>query len=103
MFGQPLQAWRKRAERDSLGLLLLHGSELEPDPVDSLGVGGADDVRQRNAATFDLTFDHGGDVNIPEENIHGLTYLWWHPNLGKVSGGIWAFQGIKPCARLRDL
>ena len=34
--------------------------------------------------------------NIPEHRIHGLTYLWWHPNLGTVSGGVWAFQGIKP-------
>lgn len=34
--------------------------------------------------------------NIPEKQIHGLTYCWWHPNLGTVSGGVWAFQGIKP-------
>lgn len=33
--------------------------------------------------------------NIPEENIHGLGYLWHHPNLGVVTGGAWAFQGIK--------
>jgi hypothetical protein len=32
---------------------------------------------------------------IPEENIHGLGYFWHHPNLGVVTGGIWAFQGIK--------
>jgi hypothetical protein len=33
--------------------------------------------------------------NIPEENIHGLGYLWHHPNLGVLTGGAWAFQGIK--------
>jgi hypothetical protein len=33
--------------------------------------------------------------NIPEKRIHGEAYLWWHPNLGVVSGGIWAFRGIK--------
>jgi hypothetical protein len=33
--------------------------------------------------------------NIPEHDIHGLGYLWHHPNLGVVTGGAWAFQGIK--------
>ncbi|NIB38849.1 hypothetical protein HBA55_04585 [Pseudomaricurvus alkylphenolicus] len=33
--------------------------------------------------------------NIPEENIHGLCYMWHHPNLGVVTGGAWAWQGTK--------
>jgi hypothetical protein len=33
--------------------------------------------------------------NIPEERIHALCYLWHHPNLGVVSGGVWAWQGVK--------
>jgi hypothetical protein len=33
--------------------------------------------------------------SVPEENIHALTYLWHHPNLGVVSGGAWVWQGIK--------
>jgi hypothetical protein len=32
---------------------------------------------------------------VPEANIHGLTYLWWHPNLGVCSGGLFVYQGIK--------
>ena len=33
--------------------------------------------------------------SIPEENIHGLTYMWWHPNLKICSGGLFVFQGVK--------
>jgi hypothetical protein len=33
--------------------------------------------------------------NIPEERIHGLCYLWQHPNLGMLTGGVWAWQGVK--------
>jgi hypothetical protein len=33
--------------------------------------------------------------SVPEENIHALTYMWHHPNLGVVSGGAWVWQGIK--------
>jgi len=33
--------------------------------------------------------------SVPEENIHALTYLWHHPNLGVVSGGAWVWQGVK--------
>ena len=33
--------------------------------------------------------------SIPEENIHGLTYMWWHPNLKVCSGGLFVFQGVK--------
>ena len=33
--------------------------------------------------------------SIPEENIHALTYCWWHPNLKVVTGGLFVFQGVK--------
>lgn len=33
--------------------------------------------------------------NIPEEEIHALCYIWHHPNLGVVTGGAWAWQGVK--------
>jgi hypothetical protein len=33
--------------------------------------------------------------SIPEENIHALTYMWWHPNLKVCSGGIYVFKGFK--------
>jgi len=33
--------------------------------------------------------------NIPEHNIHSLNYMWQHPNLGVVTGGAWAWQGVK--------
>ncbi len=33
--------------------------------------------------------------SVPEENIHALTYVWHHPNLGVVSGGAWVWQGVK--------
>jgi hypothetical protein len=33
--------------------------------------------------------------NIPEHDIHALCYMWHHPNLGVVSGGAWAWKGIK--------
>lgn len=33
--------------------------------------------------------------NIPEENIYGFGYLWLHPNLNVVSGGLFACEGIK--------
>lgn len=45
-------------------------------------------------------------LNIPEENIHGLCYLWHHPNLGIVTGGVWIWQGIKSnhlSAELHDM
>jgi hypothetical protein len=34
--------------------------------------------------------------SVPEANIHALTYLWWHPNLKIVTGGLFVFQGVKP-------
>lgn len=33
--------------------------------------------------------------NVPEHNIHALGYLWHHPNLGVVTGGLMVWRGIK--------
>ena len=33
--------------------------------------------------------------NIPEHNVHGLAYIWYHPNLKTVTGGAYAWTGIK--------
>ena len=33
--------------------------------------------------------------NLPEANLHGLAYIWYHPNLKTVTGGVYAWTGIK--------
>lgn len=33
-------------------------------------------------------------ITVPEHGIHGMGYLWHHPNLKVVSGGIWVYQGV---------
>jgi len=34
--------------------------------------------------------------SIPEHRIHSIMYVYWHPNLKVVSGGLFVAQGIKP-------
>ncbi|WP_428309736.1 DUF7064 domain-containing protein [Hydrocarboniphaga sp.] len=44
--------------------------------------------------------------SVPEERIHALCYLWHHPNLKVVTGGLYVWQGIKrymPAAELCDV
>jgi hypothetical protein len=41
--------------------------------------------------------------NVPDANINAFTYLWAHPNLGVVTGGAWAWQGIRPDALTSEL
>jgi hypothetical protein len=50
-----------------------------------------------NAASRDdgITETQYFGFSVPEERIHGLCYLWHHPNLGTVSGGAAGWQGIK--------
>ncbi|BBX00104.1 hypothetical protein BST36_23280 [Mycolicibacterium moriokaense] len=50
-----------------------------------------------------LTETHFFGFSVPEENIHGCTYMWHHPNLGVVSGGAWVWQGIKTHALKSEL
>lgn len=33
-------------------------------------------------------------ITVPEHGIHGMGYLWHHPNLKVVSGGIWVYRGV---------
>jgi hypothetical protein len=33
--------------------------------------------------------------SVPEHDIDVLTYLWAHPNIKLISGGVWGWQGIK--------
>jgi hypothetical protein len=33
--------------------------------------------------------------NVPEADVHVLNYLWAHPNLHVISGGVWGWQGVK--------
>jgi hypothetical protein len=42
-----------------------------------------------------LTETHYLGFSIPEERIHGLCYMWYHPNLKVVTGGAWVWQGVK--------
>ena len=59
----------------------------------------ADDLlhpEQNRGITADsLTETQYFGFSIPEERIHGMGYLWHRPNLGIVTGGIWAWQGVK--------
>lgn len=64
----------------------------EPDPQDEyLHL----DAREREPGP-ELTETQYIGFSIPEHDIHALCYLWHHPNLGVVSGGVWVWQGIKP-------
>lgn len=44
---------------------------------------------------YALTETHYLGFNIPEHQIHGLGYLWYHPHLKTVMGGIAVWQGFK--------
>ncbi|WP_019873346.1 DUF7064 domain-containing protein [Sporichthya polymorpha] len=41
------------------------------------------------------TETHYFGFNVPEHQIHGLGYVWYHPNLKTVTGGIAVWQGFK--------
>ena len=52
---------------------------------------------EQNASIKDptLTETQFLGFSVPEANIHAYCYLWHHPNLHIVSGGLLVFQGIK--------
>ncbi len=52
-------------------------------------------VQNKLVADDSLTETQYFGFSVPEENIHAIGYIWYHPNLHVVSGGILAFQGIK--------
>lgn len=49
----------------------------------------------KNVADDSATETQYFGFSVPEENIHGLTYMWWHPNLKVCSGGLYVWQGVK--------
>jgi hypothetical protein len=44
---------------------------------------------------YQLTETQYFGFNIPEHRLHGLAYIWYHPNLKTVTGGAYAWIGIK--------
>lgn len=50
---------------------------------------------REEVASPELTETQYLGFNVPEHDIHGFCYLWHHPNLGVVSGGVWAWRGVK--------
>lgn len=41
--------------------------------------------------------------NVPEAGIHSLNYLWAHPNLRVLTGGVWTWRGVKPSALASEM
>jgi len=41
--------------------------------------------------------------NVPEHDIHGMCYMWHHPNLGVVTGGLMVWQGRKAMSVAAEL
>lgn len=60
---------------------------------------------ERNAKVADdsVTETQYFGFSVPEERIHALCYLWHHPRLKVVSGGLMAWQGIKPVAQYCEI
>lgn len=51
--------------------------------------------RNRLVAADSLTETQYFGFSVPEAGIHCYTYMWHHPNLHVVTGGLWAWRGIK--------
>ena len=53
--------------------------------------------REMNSQVADpaLTETQFLGFSVPEAAIHALNYLWVHPNLELLTGGVWAWQGVK--------
>ncbi|WAL64318.1 hypothetical protein ORV05_25565 [Amycolatopsis cynarae] len=41
--------------------------------------------------------------SVPEARIHSLCYAWAHPTLRTITGGVWAWQGVKRTALASEL
>lgn len=52
------------------------------------------EMREREPGA-ELTETQFFGFSVPEHEIHGFGYLWHHANLGVVSGGTFAWQGVK--------
>jgi hypothetical protein len=77
------------------GALAYADSAAQPDPFKS--VRPEDELLHQLApdAQFGATETSYFGFNIPEERINGEIYVWFHPALGVVSGGVWFYQGHK--------
>jgi hypothetical protein len=53
--------------------------------------------REMNSRVTDpaLTETQFLGFSVPEAGIHAVNYLWVHPNLELLTGGVWAWQGFK--------
>jgi hypothetical protein len=67
----------------------------------------ADELLHRELnATLDhpaLTETQFLGFSVPEANIHSLCYAWAHPTLETITGGVWAWQGVKPTALASEM
>src|SRR5690606_12903041 len=45
---------------------------------------------------YALSETHYMSFNVPEHAIHGIGYMWYHPHLKTVMGGIAVWQGFTP-------
>ncbi|SCW66812.1 hypothetical protein SAMN02927924_01971 [Sphingobium faniae] len=52
---------------------------------------------------YDLTETQYFSFSVPEHRLHGVTYLWHHPNLGLITGGAAAWIGHKRNAIAAEL
>jgi hypothetical protein len=73
---------------------------MNPQVADSFGDTTAADEGMHRAALEESTDPALVETvfngfNVPEADIHCLNYIWLHPNLGLMSGGVWCWQGIK--------
>jgi hypothetical protein len=83
--------------------LLQLPSDLQPFYLaenDSFGVAQPEDDLLHpaiNAKVKDdsLTETQFFSMCVPDERVYAMGYLWHHPNLGMLTGGIWGWQGIK--------
>lgn len=51
----------------------------------------------------DLTETQFLGFSVPSAGLHSLCYLWAHPNLRLLTGGVWAWRGVKPNALASEL
>lgn len=67
----------------------------------------ADELRHgamnRQVADDALTETQYFSFNVPDADIQAFCYLWMHPNLGSITGGAAAWQGIKETALTAEL
>lgn len=66
-----------------------------------------DDYLHKNAhagiAGDSLTETQYFGICDPDSGVHGVLYLWHHPNLRTVMGGVWVWRGFKPVEQSCEL